>query len=119
VDALRDSLAVYANDRPRERDDERPAGVGAVHLRRASKGGRRARQPWVRGTGIPIPLTSKLLPIPHFVRMKFVIGEPIPPPDSDIDSNAPAVRRMRREVEGALHELFEHELAARVGMRIE
>jgi 1-acyl-sn-glycerol-3-phosphate acyltransferase len=72
---------------------------------------------WLRGTGIPIPRSTRILPIPHFVRMKFIIGEPIPPPaptegaDEDV-----AVRRLRREVEGALHEMFEHELANRVGI---
>jgi 1-acyl-sn-glycerol-3-phosphate acyltransferase len=73
---------------------------------------------WLRGTGIPIPLTSKLIPIPHFVRMKFVVGEPIPPPNP-ADHPDVVARRMRREVEGALHELFEHELAARVGIDID
>ena len=74
---------------------------------------------WLRGTGIPIPLTSKLVPIPHFVRMKFVVGEPIPPPDPASGPEAVLVRRLRREVEGALHEIFEHELAERVGIRID
>jgi 1-acyl-sn-glycerol-3-phosphate acyltransferase len=74
---------------------------------------------WLRGTGIPIPLTSKVVPIPHFVRMKFVIGEPIPPPRALGEADVITERRMRREVEGALHEIFEHELAGRVGMQID
>jgi len=74
---------------------------------------------WLRRTGIPIPLTSKLLPIPHFVRMKFVIGEPIPPPGSMNGTEDVFVRRMRREVEGALHELLEHELAGHDGICID
>jgi len=74
---------------------------------------------WLRGTGIPIPLTSRLLPIPHFVRMKFMIGEPIPPPDQACEANDVTVHRLRREAEGALHELFEHELASRAGIRID
>jgi len=72
---------------------------------------------WLRGTGIPIPLTSKLLPVPHFVRMKFVIGTPIPAPDPASEKNDVLVHRLRREVEGALHEMFEHELAARAGIQ--
>ena len=47
--------------------------------------------------------------------MKFIIGEPIPPPPPT-DGNDEEVRRLRREVEGALHEMFEHELANRVGL---
>jgi 1-acyl-sn-glycerol-3-phosphate acyltransferase len=74
---------------------------------------------WLHGTGIPIPITSKLLPIPHFVRMKFMVGEPIPPPSSVCGSEDVLVHRMRREVEGALHELFEHELATRAGICID
>jgi 1-acyl-sn-glycerol-3-phosphate acyltransferase len=74
---------------------------------------------WLRGTGIPIPLTSKLIPIPHFVRIKFVIGEPIPPPDRASETDDAVVHRLRREAEGALHELFEHELAARAGIQID
>jgi 1-acyl-sn-glycerol-3-phosphate acyltransferase len=72
---------------------------------------------WLRGTGIPIPRSARILPIPHLVRMKFMIGEPIMPPTSPcmVDEEV-AVRRLRREVEGALHEMFEHELASRVGL---
>jgi 1-acyl-sn-glycerol-3-phosphate acyltransferase len=72
---------------------------------------------WLRGSGIPIPRPAHLLPIPHFVRMNFIIGEPIPPPGpADGPDEALAVRRLRREVEGALHEMFEHELANRIGL---
>ncbi len=71
---------------------------------------------WLRGTGIPIPRSTRLLPIPRFVRMKFIVGEPIPPPaPAEGEDDEIAVRRLRREVEGALHEMFEHELANRVG----
>lgn len=71
---------------------------------------------WLRGSGIPIPLTSRLLPIPHIVPIKFVVGEPIPPPAASSGSSEVLVKRLRREVEGALHELFEQELARRVGI---
>jgi len=73
---------------------------------------------WLRGTGVPIPLAARLLPIPHFVRMRFVVGEAIPPPPAEKVGDEKAVRRLRREVEGSLHELFEHELASRVGIEI-
>jgi 1-acyl-sn-glycerol-3-phosphate acyltransferase len=72
---------------------------------------------WLRRSGIPIPLTSRLLPFPHFVRMKFVLGEPVPVPERiEGCADGVALRRLRREVEGALHELFEHELAGRAGI---
>ena len=72
---------------------------------------------WLRGTGIPIPLTSRVLPIPRFVPLRFVIGEPVPPPAATNEPEEVVVKRVRREVEGSLHELFEHELASRAGMR--
>jgi 1-acyl-sn-glycerol-3-phosphate acyltransferase len=72
---------------------------------------------WLRGAGIPIPLTARILPVPHLVRMRFVLGEPIPPPELAEGADEEVVlRRARREVEGALHEIFERELAGRVGM---
>jgi 1-acyl-sn-glycerol-3-phosphate acyltransferase len=75
---------------------------------------------WLRGTGIPIPRSARLLPIPHLVKMKFVLGEPIPPPATPEAANDEVVvRRLRREVEGALHEMFEHELAHRIGLPFE
>jgi 1-acyl-sn-glycerol-3-phosphate acyltransferase len=71
---------------------------------------------WLRGTGIPIPRSARLLPIPHLVKMKFVLGEPIPPPAMPEAASDEIVRRLRREVEGALHEIFEYELAHRIGL---
>jgi hypothetical protein len=34
----------------------------------------------------------------------------------DAASDDVIVKRLRREVEGALHEMFEHELASRIGL---
>jgi 1-acyl-sn-glycerol-3-phosphate acyltransferase len=68
---------------------------------------------WLRRIGVPVPLPSRLLRVPHLSRLTFVFGEPIQPPHSETD-----VRRFRREVEGALHELMERELAARAGIEI-
>jgi 1-acyl-sn-glycerol-3-phosphate acyltransferase len=75
---------------------------------------------WLRNAGIPIPRSARILPIPHLVPMKFIIGEPIAPPAPTHGSDGElAVKRLRREVEGALHEMFEHELATRVGLPID
>jgi 1-acyl-sn-glycerol-3-phosphate acyltransferase len=50
---------------------------------------------------------------PRKAKLRFVIGEPIPVDGRSEDDLT--VRRLRREVEGALHELIETELARRVG----
>lgn len=65
----------------------------------------------------PIPRPSHLFPMPHFRALRFVIGEPIPVDDLAHDAGHDEehlVRRLRREVEGAIHEIFEDELAHRV-----
>ncbi|MBK8172333.1 MAG: acyltransferase family protein [Sandaracinaceae bacterium] len=71
----------------------------------------------LRRRGIPIPFPARVLPIPHRVRLRYVIGEPVQmtaPPDAE---NEPEVtHRIRREIEGALHELIDRELAARAGL---
>jgi 1-acyl-sn-glycerol-3-phosphate acyltransferase len=74
---------------------------------------------WLRTTGVPVPLPARLLPIPHRVSMRFVIGDPMPPPPSEGQDDAVVGRRFRREVEGALHEIFETELARRAGIEID
>jgi 1-acyl-sn-glycerol-3-phosphate acyltransferase len=70
---------------------------------------------WLHTEGIPIPFPARVLPIPHRVPLRYEIGEPISttgvgPQDAD------AQHRLRREVEGALHELIEGELARRSGI---
>jgi 1-acyl-sn-glycerol-3-phosphate acyltransferase len=73
----------------------------------------------LRRTGIPVPLPARILPIPHLVRLEFVIGDPIPPPDDVGAADDPsALRRLRHEVEGALHELIETALAKRSGIEL-
>jgi 1-acyl-sn-glycerol-3-phosphate acyltransferase len=74
---------------------------------------------WLGKAAFPIPLPARILPIPHLVKPHFVIGEVIPadsPPEAEHDFQH--VRRVRREVEGALHELIEVELARRVGVEL-
>jgi 1-acyl-sn-glycerol-3-phosphate acyltransferase len=64
---------------------------------------------------IPIPRPSRVLPIPHQAPLHYVIGEPID--TAGVNPEDPrAVRRVRREVEGALHEIIEEELARRAGL---
>ena len=64
----------------------------------------------------PLPRPSHLFPVPHFRALRYVIGEPIPVDDVAYDPEHDEehhVRRLRREVEGAIHEIFEAELAER------
>jgi 1-acyl-sn-glycerol-3-phosphate acyltransferase len=85
--------------------------VGNAHDR-----GRR----WFGPRSLPIPLPARLLPIPHLVTPHFTIGEPVTsehPPAAAEDFKV--VRRLRREVEGALHELIENELARRAGIPLD
>ncbi len=71
----------------------------------------------LRRSGIPVPLPSRILPIPHFVKLSFEFGAPIPPRARPEEADDPDVlRRVRHEVEGALHELIENELARRAGI---
>lgn len=62
----------------------------------------------------PLPRPALFLPLPHRVPWRFVVGEPIPTEGIDVD-DAHALRRLRREVEGSLHEIFEDRLAERAG----
>src|SRR6266545_3334741 len=95
------------------------ASIGADELFDLVGNAFRRGSRWLRTTGIPIPRPAHLLPIFHFVHMKYVIGEPIPPSAKAEESgNDVLVKRLRREVEGELHELFECELASRVGIEI-
>lgn len=63
---------------------------------------------------IPVPR----LRWPHKQKLRFVIGEPVRPVALPGDSEEATVKRIRREVEGALHEIFERELAARAGIEL-
>jgi hypothetical protein len=54
--------------------------------------------------------------LPRRVQITFRIGEPIPCPQDCSAEDFHAVRRLRREVEGELHELIELELAKRCGI---
>jgi 1-acyl-sn-glycerol-3-phosphate acyltransferase len=72
---------------------------------------------WLRRGNVPIPLPSRILPIPHRVKLHYVVGKPIRPEVRPEQAEDPEiVQRLRREVEGALHELIEGELAKRAGV---
>jgi 1-acyl-sn-glycerol-3-phosphate acyltransferase len=74
---------------------------------------------WFGSVKLPVPLPSRVLPIPHLTSFRFIVGEPIEPHvAADLAEDVHALRRLRREVGGALHELIEHELARRAGIEL-
>lgn len=64
-----------------------------------------------------LPRPAHLVPVPHPHALRFVIGEPIPVADVALGNGRAddehVARRLRREVEGAIHEIIEDELARR------
>jgi 1-acyl-sn-glycerol-3-phosphate acyltransferase len=72
---------------------------------------------WLRASGVPLPLPSRLLPIPHRARLRFIVGDVIPPRfEPGCATDFTCLRSLRREVEGAMHEILERDLARRVGI---
>ena len=72
---------------------------------------------WLGAKRFPIPLPTRILPIPHRVRLRYVIGDPLPPPAPPEQANDPEVlRNARYLIRGALQELIDTELARRVGV---
>lgn len=73
---------------------------------------------WLRGA-LPLPIPKRILPIPHLVPVRYLVGEPIVPRAPREAADDPAVlRALRREVRGALHELLDEELASRAGIAV-
>jgi 1-acyl-sn-glycerol-3-phosphate acyltransferase len=62
---------------------------------------------------LPLPIPTHLLP--RRVQIRFRIGEPVEIPEHADPEDFHVVRRLRREIEGALHEQIEIELAERAG----
>jgi 1-acyl-sn-glycerol-3-phosphate acyltransferase len=73
--------------------------------------------PYARGKrlhlGVPIPWPHHLLP--RRVQLRFLIGDPIDVASRGSAEDLASVKSVRREVEGALHELIEQELAKEAG----
>jgi 1-acyl-sn-glycerol-3-phosphate acyltransferase len=65
----------------------------------------------------PLPMPSHLRPLPHRVSLHYVIGEPVVPDVPPNQAEDPtALRKLRREIEGALQEIIDSELAKRIGI---
>lgn len=64
--------------------------------------------------GFPLPRPSYAVPIPHLRHVRVVIGEPIDVTARVNMDDESSLRSVRREVEGAIHEMLEMELARRV-----
>lgn len=67
---------------------------------------------WLHGLGVPLPRPANWLP--RRAKMRFVVGEPIAPPEGDAGDER-ALVRLRHEVEGELAEMIDCELARRAG----
>jgi 1-acyl-sn-glycerol-3-phosphate acyltransferase len=80
----------------------------------------RSRRLFGRYGFFPLPRPSFGLPIPHFVKLRYVFGAPIELRARPEEADDPEVQRHARlEVEGALQELIDVELARRAGIDIE
>jgi 1-acyl-sn-glycerol-3-phosphate acyltransferase len=74
---------------------------------------------WLGLPDLPVPLPSRILPIPHRASLRFLVGEAIlPHVGIEMSEDLTAQRWLRREVAGALHELIETELARRAGIEL-
>ncbi|HEX6244903.1 MAG TPA: lysophospholipid acyltransferase family protein [Polyangiales bacterium] len=74
---------------------------------------------WFGSKQLPVPLPARVLPIPHLTSLRFIVGEPIEPRvPAERAEDLDALRPLRREVAGALHELIENELARRAGIEL-
>jgi 1-acyl-sn-glycerol-3-phosphate acyltransferase len=74
---------------------------------------------WLGRYAVPLPLPARLLPIPHRVHLRYVIGSPIVLPAEPEQAQDPEVlRSCRYLVEGALQELIDTELARRSGIAL-
>ncbi|MFO0615424.1 MAG: lysophospholipid acyltransferase family protein [Polyangiaceae bacterium] len=65
----------------------------------------------------PIPRPEWGLPIPHFPRLRYIVGDPIEATLMPDETEEHAARRLRREARGALEELIDDALAERAGVR--
>ncbi len=83
----------------------------------------RTRNPYERGRrwfhrdDWPIPLPQRILPIPHRVRFRYVIGESLGVLGTPEQTEDPhTLRQARYLVKGALQDLLDTELAKRAGV---
>jgi len=71
-------------------------------------------QRWL-GRNIPIPRPTWGLPIPHRPHLRFALGKAIRMPEGGDAEDDELVRKIRREVHGAIDELLDEMLAERAG----
>lgn len=71
------------------------------------------------GRNFPIPRPAWGLPLPHRRALRYVVGEPVFPRAMPDESEEETVRRVRREIRGALEELIADGLASRIDGRSE
>jgi 1-acyl-sn-glycerol-3-phosphate acyltransferase len=69
------------------------------------------------GRDFPIPRPAWGLPFPHRRPLRYVVGEPVLPRAFPGETEEETVRRVRREIRGALEELIADGLASRLDGR--
>lgn len=74
-----------------------------------------ARGKRLLGVDFPLPRPAWGLPIVHRSHLRYVVGEPIETAPRPGEEEETAVRRVRREIRGAIEEILDEELAARAG----
>jgi 1-acyl-sn-glycerol-3-phosphate acyltransferase len=80
----------------------------------------RSRRVLGRFAFFPLPRPAYGLPLPHLVKLRYVFGAPITLRARPEEADDPEVQRHARlEVEGALQELIDLELARRAGIHLE
>lgn len=67
------------------------------------------------GRDFPLPRPAWGVPVPHRRSLRYVVGEPVLPRTIAGESEGETLRRVRREIRGALEELIAEGLAARAG----
>jgi 1-acyl-sn-glycerol-3-phosphate acyltransferase len=88
------------------------AGVGADEIFELVGDSFARGRKWLH-RDFPLPRPAWGVPIIHFPHLKYIVGEPIPTDPFQGETDELAVRRIRREVRGALEELIDDALASR------
>jgi 1-acyl-sn-glycerol-3-phosphate acyltransferase len=91
------------------------AGIGAVEVFELVGDAYGRGRRWLH-LDFPIPRPKWGIPIVHLPHLEYVLGESIMAESSPDEPEQTTVRRLRREVRGALEELIDEALAARAGV---
>jgi 1-acyl-sn-glycerol-3-phosphate acyltransferase len=91
------------------------AGIGADEVFELAGDAFARGRKWLR-RDFPLPRPAWGLPIVHRRALRYMLGEPVQPTLVPGEDEEKAVRRIRREVRGAIEEMLDEELARRLGV---